>query len=68
MNRHRLARLYEKGGVELETIHQARDEPGYSSCRATCLGQPCPLAIHTLAAFDSNSAPGLNARIFQPDR
>jgi len=42
MNRHRLARLYEKGGVELETIHQARDQPGYSSCRATAWASLVP--------------------------
>jgi hypothetical protein len=68
MNRHRLARLCEKGGTELETIHQAPDQPGYRSGRRHLLGPALSLSIHALVAFDSNSAPGLNARIFQSDR
>jgi hypothetical protein len=68
VNRHRLPRLCKKGGAELETIHQAPDQPDYRSCRRHLLGPAFSLSIHTLAAFDSNSTPGLNARIFQSDR
>jgi hypothetical protein len=70
VNRHRLPRLCKKGGAELEPFHQAPDQPGYRSCRRHLLGlgPAFSLSTHTLAAFDSNSAPGLNARIFQSDR
>ena len=68
VNRQGLPRLCKKGGAEPETIHQASDQRGYRSCRRHLPVPALSLSIHTLVAFDSNPAPGLNARIFQSDR
>jgi hypothetical protein len=68
VNRHRLPRLCKNGGAELEPFTRCLTSRASALAAATCQGPAFSLSTHTLAAFDSNSAPGLNARIFQSDR